>query len=162
MQILIFTGTPGTGKTFVAKKLASKFKFKYISIDEIVKDYKLSEKYDRKLKTKIVDVKKLSKACIDLIKKSKENLIIDGHLSHYIPSKYVDLCIITKCDLRVLDKRLVKKGYTKIKIRENLDAEIFDMCLIDALENKHQTLIVDTTSGFNLNKLVKQVRERLK
>jgi adenylate kinase len=161
LQIII-SGTPGTGKTFVAKKLVSKLKFKYVSISGIVKKYKLSEKYDRKLKTRIVDVEKLSKVCIDFINKSKNNLIIDGHLSYYIPSKYVDLCIITKCDLRVLDKRLVKKGYSKLKIRENLDAEIFDMCLIDALENKHQVLVVDTTKGFNLNKLVKQVRERLK
>ncbi len=146
-MIVCVTGTPATGKTVVAKKIAKKIKAKYIDINKIISQYKLIDGYDKKRKSKIIDTKKLNKVLIDLIKKSKNNLVIDSHLSHYLDKKYVDLCIVTKCDLKVLEKRLKKRGYSKDKIRENLDAEIFDVCLNEAKEKGHNILVVDTTKG---------------
>lgn len=148
-MIIIVTGTPGTGKTKVAKSIASKLKLKYIDINKIVKKNKLIIGYDKKRKTNVVNEKKLSKVLIHLIKKNN-NLVIDGHLSHYLPSKYVDLCIVTKCDLKILEKRLEKRSYSKEKIRENLDAEIFEIILNEAIERKHKVFILDTTNYKNL------------
>ena len=37
--------------------------------------------------------------------------------------------------------------YSKSKIRENLDAEIFDICLNEAKEKGHSTFVIDTTKG---------------
>jgi len=143
-MIICITGSVSTGKTTLAKKIASKIKGKYIDVNKIITKYKLSEGYDKKRKSKIVDIKKLNKVLIDLIKKSK-NLVIDSHLSHYLPKKYVDLCIVTKCNLKILKKRLEKRGYDKDKIRENLDAEIFDVCLNEAKEKGHKIKIINTT-----------------
>lgn len=145
-MVIIVSGTPGTGKTQVAKLIAKKRKLKYININKLIKKNKLYEKYDKKLKTYIVNTKKLNKFLIKLIKKEK-NVVIDSHLGHYIPKKYVDLCIITKCDLKVLKKRLEKRKYSKEKIRENLDSEIFDICLREAEEIGHKIKVVDTTKG---------------
>ena len=61
-----------------------------------------------------------------------------------MPRKYVDKCIITKCDLKELEKRLQKRKYSKEKIRENLDAEIFDTCRVEALEAGHNVEVVNT------------------
>ncbi|GAF74200.1 unnamed protein product, partial [marine sediment metagenome] len=80
------------------------------------------------------------------------------HLSHYLPKKYIDLCIITKCNLKTLEKRLKKKRYNKAKIRENLDCEIFDICLNEAKEAKHKILIIDTTKGININKILNKIK----
>ena len=80
-----------------------------------------------------------------MISKSKKLLVIDSHLSHYLPKKYVKLCVVTKCDLKVLKKRLEKRKYSKGKVRENLDAEIFDVCLNEAKELGHKVKVVDTT-----------------
>ena len=66
-------------------------------------------------------------------------------MSHYLPKKYVDLCIVTKCGLKKLKKRLEKRKYNKKKIRENLDCEIFDICLNEAMEKGHKVKIVDTS-----------------
>ena len=85
-------------------------------------------------------------------------MIIDSHLSHYLPRKYVDLCIVTKCDIKELNKRLKKKKYNKSKIQENLQAEIFDICLNEAREGKHKIAIVNTTKHFNINSLAKKIR----
>ena len=142
MKTIIITGTPGTGKTTLSKQLAKKLNLNYLDANLIIRKYNLSEGYDRKRKTKIIDTKKLNKALIKEIKiynksyfniqKSKKytknltksiktqkqiknGIIIDSHLSHCLPNKYVDLCIVTKCSLKTLEKRLKKKKYDKAR-----------------------------------------------
>lgn len=156
MRVIIVTGTPGTGKTALSKKLAKKLAFRYLDVGSIIKKCNFSEDYDEKRKTHIVDAKKLNRELVREImncKKTEKGVIIDSHLSHHLPKKYVDLCIVTKCNLRVLEKRLRKKKYFKAKIRENMDVEIFDVCLNEAKENKHKIFIVDTTKGINIEKI---------
>ena len=156
MRVIIVTGTPGTGKTALSKKLSKKLAFRYLDVGSIIKKCNFSEDYDEKRKTHIVDAKKLNRELVREImncKKTEKGVIIDSHLSHYLPKKYVDLCIVTKCNLRVLEKRLRKKKYFKAKIRENMDVEIFDVCLNEAKENKHKIFIVDTTKGINIEKI---------
>ena len=109
--IIIVTGTPCTGKTTIAKKIASLLKFKYIDVNRLIKTNKIHDKYDKKSDSLIVDIKKLNRILETLIKKSKQNLIIDSHLSHYLPNKIINLCIVTKCDIKILKKRLKKRKY---------------------------------------------------
>ena len=143
MKTIIITGTPGTGKTTIAKALARKLKYKYLNVNELIKEKGLRENYLRKLDTYEVDTKKLNKELIKKIKKIK-HLIIDSHLSQNLPKKYVDLCIICKCDIPELKIRLKKRKYSKAKIKENINAEIFDVCLIEAIEKKYNILTVNT------------------
>ncbi len=142
MKIIIVSGSVGCGKTRFAKKLALEKNYKYVNLTEFIKKNKLFEKYDKKRDTYDVDIKKLNKALIKLIKDSKKSLVIDGHLSHYLLNKYVDLCYIVKCNLKELKKRLIKRGYSKLKIAENLEAEIFDSCYNEALEFGHKVKVV--------------------
>ena len=207
MKVIVVTGVPGTGKTTIAKKLAKRLNYYYLDVNKIIKKYKLSEGYDRKRKTKIVDIKKLNRFLIieigffkkinvnningsallsrqTVIKQLKnktlnknipfknklnknikktnktkifKGLIIDSHLSHYLPKEYVDLCIIAKCDIKELNKRLKKRKYLKNKIQENIQAEIFDVCYDEASERRHNILKIDTSKGFNINRLAIQI-----
>jgi len=167
MKTIIISGSVGTGKTTIAKKLAKKLKYRYVDVNKIIKEKKLREKYDKKRRCYVIDTEKLNKSLISLIKssdtslaraggreKSIKGIIIDSHLSHYLPKKYVDLCIITKCNLKTQEKRLKKRRYNKAKIRENVECEIFDVCLNEAKELKHKVMIIDTTKGINLDKFV--------
>lgn len=157
MTIIAISGTPATGKTTIAKALAQKLKYRYLNVNRILNKYKLKESYDKKRKSFIVDTKKLNKALIQEIKK-QENIIIDSHLSHYLPKKAVDLVIITKCNLKKLQSRLKQRRYNQKKIRENLDCEIFDICLNEAREKHHKVNIIDTTKGIKINKLIKTLK----
>ena len=156
-MIIIVSGTPGTGKTLVAKALATAMKHEYIDVKRLISDRKLSQGYDRKRKCEIIDPKALNKILIKLIKEDKE-LVIDSHLSHYLPKRYVDRCIITTCSLSELSRRLKKRGYSKEKVRENLDSEIFEVCRSEALENGHRVVVLDTTKGYNMEALIKKLR----
>jgi len=156
-MIIIVSGTPGTGKTILAKRLAKSIKYIHLDLKKLISKNKLKESYDKKRKCYIIDIKKMNKILIEKIKKSK-NMVIDSHLSHYLPKKYVDLCIITKCNLKILEKRLKKRKYNEDKIRENLDCEIFDVCLNEAREAGHKILVIDTTKGIKINKVIKKIK----
>ena len=162
MKTIIVTGTPGTGKTRLAKSLSIILNFTYIDVNKIIKDSKIYTKFDQEKQTFIVDVKNLNKVLEKIILQSKKNLIIDSHLSHYLPRKYVDLCIVTKCDIKILKMRLNKRKYKEEKLRENLDAEILDICLIEASENKHKIMIIDTSRRLNIKEVKELICQRLK
>lgn len=143
-RLICVSGGIGSGKTTYSKKLARKLRYEYLDLNEVIENNGLKEKYDRKRKTWEVDVSKLKKVLVKLIKEFKgKGIIIDGHLSHYLPPKYVDKVVIMKCELKKLRKRLEKRGYNERKVRENLDAEIFDVCYEEARELGHKIEIVD-------------------
>ncbi len=143
-MIIIITGTPGTGKTTLAKALAKKLKIQYLDVNKVIEEYKLGESYDNKRQTYIVDEKKINKVLIQKIKEHKD-LIIDSHLSHELPKKHVDICIVTKTEIKTLKKRLEKRKYSQNKIKENIDAEIFEICHTEAQDKGHNIILVDTT-----------------
>jgi adenylate kinase len=162
IKTIVVTGTPGTGKTTIAKKLAKRMGFKYVNGKSLIKKHNLASYFDKRMNCNVVDIKKLNKLFIEVIKSEIKlsGIIIDSHLSHYLPKKYVDVCLITKCDIKKLNARLKKRRYSAIKIRENLDCEIFDVCLTEATENKHDCIVFDTTNDIKIksfNDLVKKL-----
>ena len=146
-MIIIVTGTPGTGKTTVSKWLSGKLKFKYLDVKKLITKNKLYETYDTKI---------LNKKIIEEIKKGTD-IIIDSHLSQFIPNNQVDLCIVCKCELKKLNKRLEKRKYNQKKIRENLDAEIFDICLEESKQEGHRIQLVETSIPWK-NKLYSDIK----
>lgn len=147
MFVLIVSGAVCTGKTKVARAIGKRYNLKYVDVNKLIKENKLYDSYDRGLKSYVVDIDKLNEFLIRYIKNSKKGLVIDSHLSHYLDKKYVDLCVVVKCDISVLKKRLEKRKYSKLKIRENLDGEIFDVCLVEAKENGHRIKVIDSSNG---------------
>ncbi|MEK6853953.1 MAG: AAA family ATPase [Nanoarchaeota archaeon] len=172
---LIVTGTPGTGKTVLAKKLSLLLGYAYFDVGLFVKKVHIYSSYDRKRRTYVVDEAKLAGELIKVraqigmrpivhsangrianaleafkaSKTGKKGIILDSHMSHYLHFKYADLCLVARCSLKTLEQRLKRKGYGQAKVRENLDAEIFDTCLTEAQEKGHKILAFDTTLAKN-------------
>lgn len=148
---ILVTGTPGTGKTTLAKKLSLLLSYTYFDVGSFVKNAHIYSSYDRKRQAYVVDEAKLARSLVKVREKAlntaKKGIIFDSHLSHYLPSKYADLCLVTRCSLKTLKQRLRRKGYSQAKVKENLDAEIFDTCLTEAQENGHKILKFDTTKA---------------
>jgi adenylate kinase len=160
-EVVVVTGTPATGKTTIAKKLSLSLGYEYIDVNKLVKIHHIYDSVDKERDSLVVDTDKLNKYLILLINKTKTGLIIDSHLSHFLSSKYVDLCVVCKCDLKTLKQRLTKRSYSPSKIRENLDSEIFDICLRESEELNHTIFLADCTSKSSLNSSIDSIRNLL-
>ena len=143
-MVIIVTGTPGTGKTTYAKALAGKLGYTYLDLTEFIIKKNLHEGKDPLRDTIIVDEDALLTVLLPKIVANPE-MVVDGHFSHELPKENVKRCIVLKCELKELEKRLKARGYSEEKVRENLDAEIFDVCLHEAEEYGHKVEIVWTS-----------------
>jgi len=144
-MILSITGTPGTGKTIVAKILKKGIKnSKLIQIKSLLKKNRITCGYDKKRKSWIIDIRKLQKAITNMTPYPNLAYIIDGHLAHFVKSDYI---FILRCSPKILEKRLKRKGWSKSKIRENVEAEMVDVINYEALKAKKSKKIfeIDTT-----------------
>lgn len=134
-SVIIVTGTPGVGKTTVSKKLASKLGAIYLSVNEIVKLENLVIGEDKERDTLVADTKRLTKQLKRVMNDSIHNFVIDGHYAvEAIQKEIVNIVFVLRRDPRELKKILEKRGYSEKKVWENLEAEILDVCLSDAIK----------------------------
>ena len=65
---------------------------------------------------------------------------------------------------KTMDKRTndIEKSIDDAKkIEENLQCEIFDVCLEEAQKKKHKIIVVDTFKRFDKKKLVKEIKRKI-
>ena len=162
VKVIAVTGTPATGKTTVAKKLAYMLDYKYIDGKQIIENFKLHSEKDPD-GTLVVPVKNFENQLKKIIKQESraKGLIIDSHLSHLLHKELLNLCIVTRCNLKELSFRLKKRNYSEKKIADNLEAETFEICKIEAQENNLKVVEVDTGNSFekvDYQKIVNQIQ----
>ncbi len=163
-KVIIVTGSPGAGKSFLIKKLISKLsKLGYTAI-ELSASKKAFEKnlivaYDVERDTHLIDyealkntLKKEVKTCIN----KSDNIIIIETTDPCILEEFVDLVVVVKCSPNVLRKRLEDRGWPKIKIEENIDSECMNIILNEAIEchGKDKVVAIDLTKISSVDKHV--------
>ncbi len=154
--LIAITGSPGVGKSTLAKILTKRLGFDRLDLHHYYK--RISTGYNRSKQSYDVDYQKFEKLVKEKLKEAERGLVIDSHISHLLPNKLVDLCIVLICsDLNKLKKRLKRRKYAEKKIRENLDAEIFQICLMETKEKKHKYLWYDTDKKINKNTVINEV-----
>ena len=142
------TGTPGVGKTSVAKALAAKLGALYLSVADIVRDEGLISGFDVKRKSPVGDVKRVSKRVKETVRSSKKDIIIEGHYASYVtPSSLVSYVFVLRRDPDALKAEFEARGYEEAKADENVASEILDVCLVDAIEKYGVEMVdeIDTT-----------------
>jgi len=141
---IVIAGTPGVGKTTVARLLAERTGKPYVDLAEVVKREKFYTAYDAVRESYIVDVERLRGY---LEKTLTCNEIIDTHVVEALPPSKVSVAIVLRLDPLVLRERLIKRGYPDLKVRENVEAEILDAVLISAVQSigEERVYEVDTT-----------------
>ncbi len=139
-MIIALTGTPGTGKTTVCRLINEHYTI--IDLNKLVIDEKLYTGKDKKRDSYIADIEKLEKRVRQMLDKSQDDFIMEGHLSHFLPA---DAIIVLRTHPLILRERLEKRGYSFEKIAENADAEALDVILVEASQMSDKVFEIDTT-----------------
>jgi adenylate kinase len=135
-RVILITGTPAVGKTTTAKALAAKLGADYINLTDFAKTHNLTLGEDTQRETLIVDDEKIQEELKSTIEASeKQNIVIDGHYAAaVVPQEIVPQVFVLRRNPKELKVLMEKKGYTGTKMWENLQAEIIDVCLGEAVE----------------------------
>ncbi len=159
-KVIAITGTPAVGKSTLAKYLQKHFLWRRLDLHHYYKQ--ISTSYNQKKQCYDLDLKKVEKLVLKVRDEDSSPLVIDSHISHHLSPKIIDLCIVLTCsDLQKLKKRLQLRKYSAKKVRENLDAEIFQVCLTEAQENGHKPLLYDQITKRKMKFISKKIKSSL-
>ena len=129
------TGTPGVGKTVVSSLLASRMNAFHIDLGELVEREKLWSDVDKTRGTLIADMPKLSKRVQEMIEHSERDIVLDGHYAvDVVPAKSIHIVFVLRRDPNDLRRSMQRRGFKGKKLKENLAAEVLDVCLYNAVK----------------------------
>jgi len=136
-MIIAVTGTPGVGKTTVSKLLAERLKYRYVNLRDYALEKGLGEMKGSELE---LDVDELAENFARDFEGG--DVIVDSHLAHHIPA---DVVVVLRAHPKLVAERLRKRGYSKEKVGENVEAELVDVILVEAIMENENVIEVDTT-----------------
>ena len=126
------TGTPGTGKTSIAKILVKELDLLYIEINELVLNEGYFIGYDVDRDTVIIDDDLLIPVIEDILETNPRICLVGGVL----PLKDLfDIIYVIRCRADILRERLKSRNYTEEKIEANIEAEIMDIVFLEMIDN---------------------------
>src|SRR2546428_5960761 len=136
-RIIIVTGTPGVGKTAVGKLLAERLGSEFLSLGDLVKTQGLHKGFDRRARSYIIDEPAVKRMLKGYLKDYREKrIVIETHSFNSILQKtHGMVAVVLRLDPLVLARRLKERNWPKLKIWENVEAELIDLSLYDSLKD---------------------------
>lgn len=148
---IVVTGTPGTGKTTLCRKVSEIMGWVHMDLGEFVIRKRLHLGYDRSRMSYIVDLARTKRQIVDTLKSGEGTYLLDGCFSHLVaPLRNTLGVVVLRTNPIKLLERLSKKP--KRKALENAQAEALDVVLIESLTRFGKVYEIDTT-----DKLVDEV-----
>lgn len=142
---ILVTGTPGTGKTTTSEMIAEVTGLEHVNVGEIVKQKQLHEGYLEEFDTHVLDEDKLLDELEEILKEGGK--VVDFHTCEIFPERWFDLVLVLRADTSSLYDRMVKRGYNKRKIDENMECEIMQVVLETAHESYAPEIVVELQSN---------------
>jgi len=126
MMKIAITGTPGTGKTTATTTLADRgFDAPVIHLTDEIRAAELWSDRDVDRDSLIADLDAVAAHLGDW------HGVLDSHLAHLFDA---DRVVVLRCAPRVLESRLVARGESEHKARENAESEALDVILSEAID----------------------------
>jgi adenylate kinase len=145
-QAVSLTGTPGTGKSTIAKHLASSG-WEVLDLTELARRSGAIVGRDEDRQTDEVDMVLLVQAVKGVFSDlhDAKRVLQVGHMSHLVPCHAV---VVLRCSPSVLKARLLNRGWPEVKVQENVEAEAVGVVLVESMELEPPVPVyeLDTTS----------------
>jgi adenylate kinase len=147
MSVILVGGSPGTGKTKVAKILGSKLSVAVISLGDFADESGCITAEDKARNTGIINEDCLVDALLKLTEDKSKRIVIEGHYIDLVPSSSVQWVFILRTHPEKLRARLSERSYSNEKVTENVEAEVMGVCQMDALDafGEAKVFELDTT-----------------
>ena len=147
MSVILVGGTPGTGKTVVAKIIGSKLSVEVLGLGDLADEAGCISAEDKARKTGIINEDCLVDALVELTEDKAKRLVIEGHYIDLVPSSAVQWVFILRTHPDILKVRLSERTYSDEKVTENIEAEVLGVCQLDALDafGEKRVLEIDTS-----------------
>lgn len=162
-KVILITGTPCVGKTTTAKALSTTLCAQYINLTDYAKENNLILEEDKERNSLIIDEKNMARKLNQTIALSESaNIVIDGHYASAVaPEEQVTHVFVLRRDPRELKQLMEKCGYANAKMWENLQAEIIDVCLTEALERHAEKVCELNATGQSTEQVVSEILDVL-
>jgi len=160
-MLVLIAGTPGVGKTTVAREVAKRLGVTCVNVAELAVNEGLVAGYDSERGAYVIDEEAVRAKLRELALRGKA--VVDTHVVSAVPPELVEVAVVLRLDPRELERRLKARGYPPSKVLENVQAEILDACLIEAVEafGEERTFEVDA-SGKSVDEVVEEVLKIVK
>lgn len=138
---ILIAGTPGVGKSSIAKRVSKLTGLKYVNISLFAISKKLIAEHDDEMDCEVIDEDKV----IAKLKKKAEKggLLIEYHSCEFFPKEWFDKVYVIRASISVLHDRLVERDYSDSKRDENMECEIFQVCLEEAYETFGTEIVLE-------------------
>jgi adenylate kinase len=159
-KIIIVTGTPGVGKTVLAKLLAKRTGFAFLSLSDLVKKEELHKGFDRRARSYIINDPAVRTRLKDYFGDHREKgVIFESHsLGSFLHKTRGMVVVVLRLDPVALAKRLRARNWPKPKIWENVEAEMIDVSLYDSLKVLGETRVFEiNATGKRPEQLIREI-----
>jgi len=144
---IVISGVPGVGKTTVSRLLAEGMGCQLVNISELAEREGLTAGPDTLRETSVADLERIRERLATVIERA-EGAIIEGHFAYdVVPPEEVSYAFVLRRAPWKLREELEARGYSEGKIWENVEAELVDVCLVEAMGalGSERVCEIDTT-----------------
>lgn len=140
---IALTGTPGVGKTTAARRLVRKG-HPVLELARFASRHHLLGPRDPKRGSRTVDPARVGRA-LQREANLPQNVVLEGHWAHDVPG--VQAAIVLRLRPRLLRRRLTRRGWSRRKVDENVEAEAIGLILQEAVARlgARRTYEIDAT-----------------
>lgn len=143
---ILIVGTPGTGKTTLAKQIAEQAGFSHFDINEIAREHNLYESYDESYACHVLDEERVLDFIEDRMDSNEGGHVVDYHGCDFFPERWFDAVVVLRTDNTKLFDRLKARGYNERKITENVECEIFGTLAEEARDSFKEEIVQELQS----------------